>query len=89
MTEEEGRNEEAKKVEDILTVVSEKVPALIAGIIGTLFSESAGREMGKAVGAFYSELKTSELPDEVAMEMTKDYFKSLKNMGQHFKDLKS
>jgi len=89
MAEEKGRNGEVKKVEDILTVVSEKVPSLIGGIIGTLFSESAGREMGKAVAAFYSELKTSELPDEVAMEMTKDYFKSLTNLGQHLRNLKS
>ena len=89
MAEENEQNREVKKVGDILTVVSDQVPALISGVIGALFSESTGRDMGKAVAAFYSELKQSELPDEVAIEMTKDYFKSLTNLGQHLKNIKS
>jgi len=82
------RMEEAEKVREILSVVSERVPTLIRGIIETMFSEKAGREMGKAIGAFYSELKDGGIPDEIAIKMTKDCLKSFTNMGELFRELK-
>ena len=53
-------NEEAEEVKEILEVVSKEIPALIKGIIGSIFSEEAGKDMGRAAAAFYKELKEVE-----------------------------
>ncbi|MHC5081737.1 MAG: hypothetical protein ACYTHN_22265 [Planctomycetota bacterium] len=77
----EGKKD-AKEVKEILEVVSEKVPALIRGLMESVFSESAGREMGKAVAAFYKELKETDLPPEVVLEMTREYMRNFTNIGK-------
>jgi len=73
--------DDAEEVKAILEVVSKEVPGLIKGIMGSVFSEQAGRDMGKAAGAFYQELKESGVPDEVAVKMTEDYMKVFTNLG--------
>lgn len=73
---ERGSREDAEEVKEILSVVSTEIPALIKNIIASVFSEEAGRSMGKAAGAFYKELKASGLPDELALKMTEDYMKT-------------
>ena len=63
----------AQELPAILDVVAEKVPALIRGLAGVFFSESAGRELGNAVAAFYEALKERGLPEEMIKEMTREY----------------
>jgi hypothetical protein len=65
--------EEAEEIKQILGVVSTEVPGLIKSIIASVFSEEAGRSMGKAAAAFYKELKEGGMPDAVAVKMTEDY----------------
>jgi len=65
--------EEAEEIKQILGAVSTEVPGLIKSIIASVFSEEAGRSMGKAAAAFYKELKESGMPDAVAVKMTEDY----------------
>jgi len=77
--------EDAEEVEAILGVVSKEVPALIKGIIGSVFSEEAGRDMGKAAGAFYKELKESGVPDETAVKMTENYLGVFTSLGDIMK----
>lgn len=79
--------EDAEEVKAILGVVSKEVPALIKGIIGSVFSEDAGREMGKAAGAFYKELKESGMPDEIAVRMTENYISVFTSLGDIMKKL--
>lgn len=77
--------EEAEEVKEILAVVSTEIPALIKGIIGSIFSEEAGRDLGRAAAAFYKELKEGGMPEEVAVKMTENYmgiFTSLGNVLQ-------
>lgn len=77
--------EEAEEVKEILAVVSTEIPALIKGIIGSIFSEEAGRDLGRAAAAFYKELKEGGMPDDVAVKMTENYmgiFTSLGNVLQ-------
>jgi hypothetical protein len=85
MSEEKGErkkgSEDAEEVREILGVVSAQVPALIKGIIGSVFSEEAGKDMGKAAGAFYKELKESGIPDDVAVEMTQNYIGMFTSLG--------
>lgn len=77
--------EDAEEVKAILGVVSKEVPALIKGIIGSIFSEEAGRDMGKAAGAFFKELKESGMPDEIAIKMTENYIRVFTSLGDIMK----
>ncbi|MEM2028091.1 MAG: hypothetical protein QXS05_01740, partial [Candidatus Bathyarchaeia archaeon] len=65
--------EDVEEVERILSVVSSKVPDLIKSIIASVFSESTGREIGKAVGAFYKSLIESGIPEQTALKMAENY----------------
>ncbi len=77
--------EEAEEVRQILSAVSTEVPALIKSIIASVFSEEAGRSMGKAAAAFYKELKDSGMPDNVAVKMTEDYISVFTSLGDVLK----
>ena len=79
----------ADKIKEILSVVSEKLPALIQGLVGSVFSEEAGRAMGQAAAAMYAELKAGGIPDDTALEMTRDYVRNFTNLGEMFKNVKS
>jgi len=91
MTEEKERGHrhagEAEEVKEILSVVSREVPALVKGILGSVFSEEAGRDLGKAAAAFYKELKNAGLPDEVAVKMTEDYMATFTSLGDLLKGM--
>jgi len=78
-------SEEAEEVREILGAVSTQVPALIKSIIDSVFSEEAGRSMGKAAAAFYKELKESGMPDNVAVKMTEDYIGVFTSLGDVLK----
>lgn len=64
---------DAEEIKEILGAVSTEVPTLIKSIIAAVFSEEAGKNMGKAAAAFYKELKEGGMPDDVAVKMTEDY----------------
>ena len=72
----------AKEIGEILDAVSDKVPKLISGIVSSLYSAEAGKNMGQAVGSLYKELLESGLPEEVAIEMAKGYMLSLKDISK-------
>ncbi|WP_088042383.1 hypothetical protein [Bacillus sp. EAC] len=73
-------NWDAKEVGNLLGVVSEKVPDLFSKLFKILYSEESAREMGKAVGSLYKELKEAGIPQDVALKMTTDYMLSLKDV---------
>jgi len=76
---------DANEVKQILGVVSTEVPGLIRSIIASVFSEEAGRSMGKAAAAFYKELKDGGMPDAVAVKMTEDYIGVFTSLGDILK----
>lgn len=78
---------EAEEVKEILSAVSTQVPTLIKGILASVFSEEAGRSMGKAAGAYYKELKDSGMPEQVAVKMTEDYMRTFTNLGEMLKSV--
>ena len=78
--------EEAEEIKQILGAVSTQVPALIKSIIASVFSEEAGKSMGKAAAAFYKELKDSGMPDDVAVKMTEDYISVFTSLGDVLKN---
>ncbi|MDR7855615.1 hypothetical protein [Tissierella sp.] len=73
---------DAKEIGEILDAVSDKVPKLISGIMGTLYSAEAGKNMGQAVGSLYKELLESGIPQDVALDMAKNYMLSLKDVSK-------
>ncbi len=79
--------EDAEEVKEILSVVSKEIPALIRGIIGSVFSEEAGRDMGRAAAAFYSELKEGGMPEDVAVKMTENYIGTFTSLGDVLKSM--
>jgi hypothetical protein len=78
---------EAQEVKEILSVVSSEVPALIKGLIASVFSEEAGRSMGKGAAAYYKSLKEGGLPEDVAVKMTQDYVRTFTSFGEVFKNV--
>ena len=79
--EERKEKRDAAEVKEILGVVSSEVPALIKGVLASVFSEEAGRSMGKAAAAYYKELKNGGLPEQVAVKLTEDYMRTFTSIG--------
>jgi len=75
------RNMQPENIKEILSVVSSEVPALIKSILNSVFSEEAGRNMGKAAAAYYKELKNGGMPEQVAVKMTEDYMRTFTSIG--------
>jgi hypothetical protein len=80
-------DKEAEEVKEILSVVSTQVPTLIKSILASVFSEEAGRSMGKAAGAYFKELKDSGMPEQVAVKMTEDYMRAFTSLGEMLKSV--
>jgi len=83
MSHDEGKfgKMEAENVKEILSVVSSEIPAMIKSILSSVFSEEAGRNMGKAAAAYYKELKDGGLPEQVAVKMTEEYMQTFTSLG--------
>jgi hypothetical protein len=84
MSHHEGKNEKAdpENIKQILGVVSTEIPAMIKSILSSVFSEEAGRNMGKAAAAYYKELKDGGLPEQVAVKMTEEYMRTFTSLGE-------
>jgi hypothetical protein len=79
--EKENKKMETENLKEILSVVSSEVPALIKSLLASVFSEEAGRSMGKAAAAYYKELKNGGLPEQVAVKLTEDYMRTFTSIG--------
>ena len=75
------RKMEPENIKEILSVVSSEVPTLIKSLLASVFSEEAGRNMGKAAAAYYKELKDGGLPEQVAVKLTEDYMRTFTSIG--------
>ena len=77
--------EEVEELKEVLSIVSDKVPALIKGLISSVFSVDAAADMGKAAATYYKELKAGGIPDEVAVKMTQDYVGTFSKISDFIK----
>jgi hypothetical protein len=82
---EKDPRKEAQEVKEILGVVSTEIPALIKGLLSSVFSEEAGTSMGKAAAAYYKQLKEGGLPEQVAVKLTEDYMRTFTSLGDMLK----
>jgi hypothetical protein len=83
MSKYEGKHEQVdpENIKEILGAVSSEIPAMIKSILSSVFSEEAGRNMGKAAAAYYKELKDGGLPEQVAVKMTEEYMRTFTSLG--------
>ena len=80
MDEYERRRRHKEDPEDIAMIfdtLSTKIPEMIRGILGSLFSPEAAANMGKAVAEFRKTLVEGGIPEDEAMEMTRQYLATL------------
>ncbi len=84
-----GDVKDVEELKEILGVVSTQVPALIKSILASVFSEEAGRSMGKAAAAYYKELKDGGMPEDVALKLTQDYMRTFTSLGDMLKNIGS
>jgi len=77
--------EDVEELREVLNVVSKEVPAMIKGILSSVFSEEAGRDMGKAAAAFYKQLKEAGMPEETAVKMTENYVSVFTSLSEIMK----
>ncbi len=76
------RTSDAEEVAEILTALGETVPKLIRDTIGAIVSEEVGRNLGRAVGSFYKELREAGIAPEEALKMAKEYMANLMKLGE-------
>jgi len=79
------KHESPEDIAEILSVVSDKVPSLIKGLVGAVFSEESARNMAKAAATYYKELKAGGFPDDLALKMTQDYVGLFTKIGDVIK----
>ena len=80
---------DVEEFKEIIAVFSEKVPGLIKGLISSVFSLEAAKDMGKAAATYYQELKAGGIPDEVAIKMTQDYVNTFSKISDFMKTASS
>lgn len=71
---------DAEEVKEILTVVSEKIPALLNSLADVLYGREQAKKYGEAVAGFYKTLKDSGMTDEQAFDLTQKYMSAM-NLG--------
>ncbi len=77
---------EPEKMKELFSVISSEVPGMIRNIMNSVFSEEAGKNMGKAAAAYYNELKSGGLPDAVAVKLTEEYMRTFTSFGDLLKN---
>jgi hypothetical protein len=78
-------HESPEEIAEILSVVSDKVPGLIKGLVRAVFSEETARDMAKAAATYYKELKAGGFPDDLALHMTQEYVSVFTKIGDVIK----
>jgi len=80
---EENRRERpsAKEIAEIMDSVSTRIPTLIKGVMDSFYSPEAAAQMGRAVAEFRRTLLEGGIPEQEAMEMTKQYMSTLTNLS--------
>jgi len=79
--EERSDVEELREVRQLFKTLSEEIPNMIRGIIESIFSAEAGKNMGAAAANFYKELKSGGIPEDVAIKMTQNYIRTFTDLG--------
>lgn len=92
MDEEKGRrrhyNKDAAEVAEIFDTLSTKLPEMIRGLLDSLFSPESAANMGKAIAEFRKSLIEGGIPEEEAMEMTREYLGTLTSWSKMMREVR-
>jgi len=77
------REKDVEELKEVLKTVREEVPGLLKDVVGplkelmgTTLTEEQAREKAKAIAAFYRELVSAGIKEDVALELVKSQFVS-------------
>jgi len=76
-------------LKEVLAVVADKVPELLAKLSDLLYSPEAAKKYSQSIAIFYKELKEAGMAEGEAFELTKQYMSTLNigsNIGQIVKE---
>lgn len=76
-----------EEISALLAAVSKEIPGLVKGILDAFFSPQAAADLGKAVAAFYKNLREGGIPEDQALAMTKDYLGTLTKWSEALKGM--
>jgi hypothetical protein len=62
-----------EELKEIMRVMSDTIPDLLASITKVMYGAQEGEEYGKAVANFYKALKDAGMSNEEAFALTKEY----------------
>ena len=68
--------EELKEVLDVISKFLKDLTEPIDRIMKTMLSAMDGSKLGEEVAAFYKKLRESGMPEDMASEMTREYFRA-------------
>ncbi len=77
MSDKDIKSTDAEEVRVILEAVQETVPNLISQLVQAIYSPKVAESIAEAVGTLYQGLKKKGLPDDLILEMTRNYMKVL------------
>jgi hypothetical protein len=72
---------DVEEVRELLSIVSEKIPALLNSLTDVLYGTEAAAKYGQAVAGFYRNLRDSGMTEDQAFELTKTYMANLNLAG--------
>ncbi|MFP3951434.1 MAG: hypothetical protein ACLFVP_04760 [Candidatus Bathyarchaeia archaeon] len=73
------RFEDAEEVSQIFDTLSDKIPKMIKDIMDSFFSPEAATNIAKSVAVFRKTLIENGIPEEEAMDMTREYLQTVTN----------
>jgi len=86
MSESKKERPSAKEIAEIMDAVSGKIPTLIKGVMDSFYSPEAAAQMGRSIAAFRKTLIEGGIPENEAMDMTKQYMSTLTNLSRVMRD---
>jgi len=81
-------SKDAAEVAEIFETLSSKIPEMLNGVLSSLFSVEAASNMGKAVAEFRKNLIEGGIPEEEAMEMTREYLGTLTSWSKMMREVR-
>ena len=92
MAEEKSKSKHAStdsaEMAEIFETLSTKLPAMINGVLGSLFSVEAASNMGKSVAEFRKALIDGGIPEAESMAMTREYLGTLTNWSKMMREVR-
>lgn len=73
----ESKSTDAEELREILGAVQETIPQLIGSLVKSIYSPDMAKNIAESVGILYTNLKKQGIPDDLALEMTRNYMSIL------------